>query len=247
MIFSKKIEFSSTEEYVDLKQDYPKPAKYFTPEWFKKLNHSIKEMTVKGCMPFLDTLTTGYILSVPQDYIIRHNVMNEEAKKLDAFQSSSLMYYNYPPMGINLSQKVEVHSTNQLAGSPLIEKNKNLPFHKIMNPWLIKTPPGYSCLFVPPLNNKDDRFEILPGIVDTDTYEKEVNFPIVINGDKYPSLDTIIKKGTPYVQVIPFKRNDWEMKIKVRDEKKYKPWQFFYRLKLIHAYKTFFWKKKNYK
>ena len=247
MIFSKKIEFCSTKEYVDLKQDYPKPAKHFIPDWYKKLKHSVKQNTVKGCMPFLDTLTAGYIMSMPQDFIIRHNVYNDEIKKNDAFQSPSLMYHEHEHTGTNLAQKTEFHGTQQLAGSPLVEKNKDLPFHKITNPWLIKTPPGYSCLFVPPLNNKDDRFEILPGIVDTDTYEKEINFPIVINGDKYPTLETIITKGTPYVQVIPFKRDEWKMEVKVREEEKYKPWELFYRLKLLNLYKTFFWKKKNFK
>jgi hypothetical protein len=101
----------------------------------------------------------------------------------------------------------------QLEGSPYVEKNKNLPFYKIINPWIIKTPPGYSCLFVPPLNNTDDRFSIIPAIVDTDTFPNEINFPIVINGDKYPTLDTVLKKGTPYVQVIPFKRDKWKMKL----------------------------------
>lgn len=76
-------------------------------------------------------------------------------------------------------------------------KNKNLPFHKIKNPWTIITPPGYSCLFVSPLNNSDDRFTILPGIVDTDKYTLEVNFPFVVNGDKYPTLKTLLKKVLP--------------------------------------------------
>ena len=63
----------------------------------------------------------------------------------------------------------------------VVEKNKNLPFHKILNPWIITTPPGYSTLFVPPLNNSDDRFSIIAGIVDTDTFKNEINFPIVIH------------------------------------------------------------------
>jgi hypothetical protein len=52
---------------------------------------------------------------------------------------------------INLNSGIDTHSINQLGESPLIEKNKNLPFYKILNPWKIKTPKGYSCLFLPPL------------------------------------------------------------------------------------------------
>lgn len=116
-------------------------------------------------------------------------------------------------LNLNADMVGNVHRKEQLEGSPYIEKNKNLPFYKVLNPWVISTPPGYSCLFLPPMNNTDDRFSIIPGIVDTDTYKNEINFPFVINGDKYPTLETMIKKGTPYVQVIPFKRDRWKMKV----------------------------------
>ena len=44
------------------------------------------------------------------------------------------------------------------------------------------------------MNNNDDRFSIIPGIVDTDTYPMNINFPYVLNGDKYQTLDTVLKK-----------------------------------------------------
>ena len=72
------------------------------------------------------------------------------------------------------------------------------------------------------MNNTDDRFSIIPGIVDTDSFSLEINFPIVLNGDKYPVIKTTIKKGTPYVQVIPFKREKWKMKITTQIMKKKK-------------------------
>ena len=53
-----------------------------------------------------------------------------------------------------------------------------------VSPCTIKTPPGYSCLFVPPLNNTDDRFSIIPGIVDTDKLNFEV-VPVPFR-DAYP-------------------------------------------------------------
>jgi len=251
-MFDKVIEFSAHEDYFFLKEDYPTPIKLNIPEWYKKLEHTSLLKTVKGCMPFLDTLTSGYLLKVPQDLYLKHNIDNEnqkEEKFKDSFQFSSL--HDLPLIlqsrAINLNSSVEVHSTKQLEGSPFIDKNKNLPFHKILNPWKIKTPKGYSCLFVPPLNNSDDRFSIIPGIVDTDTFPNEVNFPIIINGDKYPILETTIKKGTPYVQIIPFKRDSWKMSVKPRKQKEVQNSRIFYGLNLLNVYKDKYWRKKSWK
>jgi hypothetical protein len=251
-MFDKEIEFSAHEDYFALKEDYPTPVKLNIPEWYKKLEHTLENKTVKGCMPFLDTLTSGYLLKMPQDFNIRHNVdnTNEKGEKFkDSFQTfglhtmSEFIHAKY----INLNSGVNVHSLKQVQGSPFIEKNKNFPFYKILNPWKIKTPKGYSCLFVSPLNNADDRFSIIPGIVDTDKHPLEINFPIIINADKYPVLETTIKKGTPYVQIIPFKRDSWKMVLKPRVQKKIQNSVLFFGLSLLNIYKDRYWSKKSWK
>ena len=251
-MFDKDIVFSDHEDYFALKEDYPIPAKLNIPEWYKKLDHTILNKTVKGCMPFLDSLTAGYLLKMPQDFHVRHNVNNKDEKGeefKDSFQtyalhgSSQLLFAK----SLNLNSGIDSHTTEQLEGSPLIEKNKNLPFYKILNPWKIKTPKGYSCLFVPPLNNSDDRFSIIPAIVDTDNHSIEINFPIVINGDKYPILETTIKKGTPYVQVIPFKRDFWKMTLRSSKQKEIQNSKLFYGLKILNVYKDKHWNKKSWK
>jgi hypothetical protein len=251
-MFNKEIEFSAHEDYFALKEDYPVPIKLNIPEWYKKLEHSVLNRTIKGCMPFLDTLTSGYLLKMPQDFHVRHNVeqKNDEGEVFtDSFQTHALHEFRQflNLKSINLNSGIDTHSLKQLKGSPFIEKNKNLPFYKILNPWRIKTPKGYSCLFVPPLNNSDDRFSIIAGIVDTDTFPLEINFPIVINGDKYPFLETIIKKGTPYVQIIPFKRDNWKMKTTKLKQKEIENSRVFYPLKILNNYKEKYWSKKLWK
>ena len=251
-MFEKVIEFSAHEDYFALKEDYPVPIKLNIPEWYKKLEHTILNRTVKGCIPFLDTLISGYLLKIPQDLYIRHNFDNKNDKDeivKDSFQTFALhdSSMHIRAKYLNLNSGIDVHPTEQLKGSPFIEKNKNLPFYKITNPWKIKTPKGYSCLFVPPLNNSDDRFSIIPAIVDTDTYPNEINFPIIINGDKYPILETTIKKGTPYVQIIPFKRDSWKMSLKPRKQKEIQNSRLFYSLKLLNIYKDKYWNKKSWK
>jgi hypothetical protein len=246
-VFQKDIEFSTHEDYFAQKEDYPIPSKLNIPEWYKKLDHNINNLTVKGCMPFLDSLTAGYLLKMPQDLKIDHNVLNKNNEP-DSFSRFGLSPINSPKIfSMNLNGGPEVHPTEQVKGSPLIEKNKNMGFYKILNPWVIKTPKGYSCLFVPPLNNSDDRFSIIPGIVDTDSFDNEINFPIVINGDKYPVLNTIIKKGLPYVQVIPFKRESWKMETKSVEMTKIENQRILHKLFIWGRYKNTMWNKKLWK
>ena len=116
---------------------------------------------------------------------------------------------------------------------------------KFINKWLIKTPPGYSCLFVHPMNRYDeDRFKIIEGIVDTDTYISTINFPfILLKRDK----QFLIKKGDPMVQVIPFKRESWKMVIKGKKSQDLVKEKFGFSLKFLHKYKTLYWNKKSWK
>jgi hypothetical protein len=57
--------------------------------------------------------------------------------------------------------------------------------------------------------HRESVFSILPGVVDTDSYTAPVHFPFTLNDPKFEGL---IPAGTPIAQVIPFKRNNWEMK-----------------------------------
>jgi hypothetical protein len=233
------IEFSSDKNYIDLKKNFPKPIKLNIPKWFKNLEHNADTPTIKGCIPFLDSLITGYVLELPQDFYLKINFLDQNEYKLQIKPSLEQSRFN-----LNTQELMQSHPKSQIKGSSKIKKNLNFPIFKILNPWAIKTPPGYSCLFVPPLNNKDDRFEIISGIVNTDEYKDQINFPIIFNGDKYPVQDTILKQGTPYVQVIPFKRSSWEMSIK---EKKNTDRDFNHTSKILHIYKNLFWKKISWK
>jgi hypothetical protein len=248
-LLSKKIKFITTTNYLETvknnKKLLPEPIKFNAPDWFKNLKHDINFKTVKGCMPFLDTLTTGYALKLPVDYYVNHNFIDKEGRKADAKSTGSENPFGEYLKDININKQFKPHDERQMHDSPQVKKNLNLPIHKFINPWVIKTPPGYSCLFLPPMNNTDDRFSILPGIVDTDVFENEVNFPFILNGDKYPVIETTIKLGTPYVQVIPFKREEWKMKIDSMENKTYIKNKISFFQNIIGNYKNKIWKKKK--
>lgn len=70
-----------------------------------------------------------------------------------------------------------------------------------------------------------------------------------MNGDKYPVLDTTIKRGTPYVQIIPFKRDNWKMKItgtKRTESNKHEVTFLKHSLDILHRYRTKWWNKSSF-
>jgi hypothetical protein len=169
----------------------PVPAKEAMPDWFKRLpavdkaqlNPSNNALTVKRCMPFIDALTTGWIL--PLAATVRLEIRDEGRTVNAGWDFDRVMVSN--------------HNSHQVAGNP----REPRPPSKFHNYWTIRTPPGWSCLFVPALNRPHPVVEIVAGIVDTDSYVSLIHFPFfAIAADGTYTLE----KGAPLVQVIPFQR-----------------------------------------
>lgn len=251
MLPTKQIEFGIHKDLINTKIIQPKETKKFLPDWYKKIEkNSLSFRNIKGCIPFLDNISAGYVLPLPQDLYLSHNIKNDNTGKIDSFYQFSFSeglsqelcdLYNMNGM------RQTAHNLAQVGGvdSFLGKKNGNNHIIKIMNPWLIKTPPGYSCLFTSPTYNENDYFSVIPAIVDTDIYEDKINFPIIINHDKYFSFKKLFKQGLPYVQIIPFKRDSWEKKISIKEEKMSYKFKFF--SKAIDRYKQLVWSKKSWK
>jgi hypothetical protein len=171
----------------------PVPARTVQPAWFKKLPGVDREqltatdngLTVKRCVPFLDALSLGWI--VPLAATVRLEIGDEGRTVTAGWEFDREM--------------VSHHNPGQTAGGPW-EPRPTMKFH---NPWTIRTPPGWSCLFVPPLNRPNGVFEVLSGFVDTDTYVAPVNFPFVATASD--GVHTL-PKGMPIIQVVPFPRDE---------------------------------------
>ena len=81
---------------------------------------------------------------------------------------------------------------------------------KYMTPWIIETDPGYSAIFLPPINRLEIPIVPLVGLVDTDTYFNNVNIPFIHTAMLPDEKKHVIPAGTPICQVIPFKREEWK-------------------------------------
>jgi hypothetical protein len=135
-----------------------------------------------------------------------------------------------------------MHGKNQISPEMIPAGFSDQPF-KFKNNWSIKTPKGYSALFVHPLNRGDLPFYTLSGFVDTDDYNTPVNFPFLIRAD----FEGIIPKGTPIAQVIPIKRESWTHEVNNYDPKFTIEKEAKLNSTIYRAYKNLFWKRKDYR
>tara|TARA_B100001059_G_C17838207_1_gene589754 strand:+ start:2375 stop:3085 length:711 start_codon:yes stop_codon:yes gene_type:complete len=210
----------------------PQPANKYLPKYFKELAPQLtadpESSTVKRCVPFLDAATIGYIIPMWTDVFVTARDGEINVKFPNSF-----------PMPDSLGK----HGPDQIRGHPYKNhKYGNMPL-KWINPWGIKTPKGYSCLFTSPLNHLERRLKILDGIVDTDTYYNHIHFPFLWIEEKEGEF--LIEKGTPLIHVIPFKREKFTSTFTEVNMEKYKEVRGKIGTLMRNKYRTFFWHKRK--
>lgn len=233
-----KISFSTHSELLDI-IPHPLPAMKCVPDWYKNMDTHIDDPskdvvhgpTLKSCMPVRDYMMAGYIIPSWQDIAFKkdHKGNYRNTASFDASLSSKYnIYYG-------------MHDLGQVKGSPLCKYADNEKFMKLNNPWVIKTPKGYSTLFMSPFYQEMD-VTILPAIVDTDTHEIQINFPFIPNTD-----DVFVEKGAPLVHAIPFKRDDWTSEVGSYDNEDMTKKNVNYMTFAKSIYTTKFWQRKRYR
>jgi len=226
----------------------PKPATASVPDWYKNLESYMNgakkptgegqtSATIKRCMPVFDAITTGYVIYTYADvFVSQQPIIGEDGKPTGKTQP----WYEWPSFG-----PIQFHPVQQAPTHPnrgdMVEGGS---YPKWINPWSIQTPKGYSALFTQPMH-RESPFTILDGIVDTDSYNAPVNFPFVLNDWGF---EGVIPAGTPMCQVIPFKRDSWQMEIgKEEDFKAQTKTTAFLRTSFFDSYKNKFRAPKEYK
>jgi hypothetical protein len=234
------IKFEAKDEYTWKVAERPYPASQAIPDWWRAMTPYLKtpdnpegktfiiqnhlsNASAKKCVPMLDALTSGYIIPLWADVQVRNVV---DSKHLtwrvtnDVFQEHGEQAREVEtPIGYN----------NQV--------------FKFMNNWRIITPKGYSCLFVPPFGYRQTGVQAIPAVVDTDKNAIEILPPVWFQSD----FEGILEKGTPLVQVIPFKRSDWKAEYSyLKDGEYQKIEDKHFGTTLINHYIKNIWDKKTY-
>ena len=217
------------------KEYYPIPSEKNIPKWYKNMisyyskdNGKLKQETetIKRCMPVYDAFTAGYLLVLHTDITV-------------SYDENKALTINWAH---DTTEAVSFHRGHQLTGYRGLDLPLGAP--KIRNPWGIKTAKGYSCYFMPPTHREKTGIRILEGYVDTDSYTNPVQFPFLID----EGFEGDIPAGTPFAQVIPFKRDNFKMRIGGIQERN-EINQDFRRLRSvwINGYRNFFRQDKSYK
>jgi hypothetical protein len=230
-----KITFTQVGNFHIELEYHPKPSKKVLPDWYKnqkpyfsdkpkEIINGDKTSTIKKCMPVFDALTSGYVIVTHEEISIE-----KTTDGLVVSQASNNFSFDF-------------HHKRQLVNLPYASNGLGVP--KFLNPWSIKTPKGYSCLFINPVHGSNSYFNIFEGIVDTDEYVNPVNFPFIL---KDSNFEGIIPAGTPLVQIIPFKRDEWQMQ-KGDQIDQQQVVKNLSKLKTVfyEGYKKFFWSSKSF-
>jgi hypothetical protein len=176
------------------------PAKNAMPDWYKDMTSFDKKVTslpmkinIKACIPFLDTLTSGYIITLPADIAVKTD--NDGRKRVTWSDGNC-----------------QLVTTRDGSEAPLLPVPHGFsPTHFVWQTMVaLNLPNGYSCIITHPLNRHDLPFISLSGIVDADSMLNGGSIPFYIKED----FEGLIKTGTPILQVIPFKREGWKLEEK---------------------------------
>jgi hypothetical protein len=217
----------------------PEPAVRHIPEWYRSLARFDKSndditlgvvnnigtdgalVSTKMCMPFFDATTAGYHYVLEDDLYVN---LNKDGKPVLTWKGDVMLV-----------------DTRPIVDLPVPDNCHPIHYGWRMN-WFYETPPGYSVLITHPMNRYDLPFYTQSGIVESDIW----GLPVFTAFFLKRNFIGVIPKGTPIFQMIPFKRDEWEMEV-VENEKELGRHEFMAenrRSMLYGYYKKIAWRKK---
>ena len=192
----KLIEFGKADPFVPS----PIAARSDIPKWYKNaprfLNGDTKiqpanasssgNLGVKYCVPYLDAMSVGYLACLWADLHIEQGPNGPKFSwgvDPDMIEGRDVKGFETLPIPHG-------HDTQQYIWK---------------QPFSVRLPKGYSAVFSHPLNRFDLPFTTLAGVMDCDHTMPEGNFPFYMQS----GWEGVIPAGTPFFQIIPFKREKW--------------------------------------
>lgn len=236
----KIITFIASPDGIELPE--PEPAYKKIPQWYRDLSKHLysndlsvldpvndrggdgSNVSTKLCLPFQDAMTTGYMYCLEDDL---HVELDTNGKPKISWNKEVMLLDKRPNLDLAIPNNVH-------------------PLHfGYKMQWFYETPPGYSLLFTMPINRPDLPFWTPSGLVDADIWGLPAFLPLFFNRN----FEGVIPEGTPIAQMIPIKREPWNMVVD-RTEETYNKHDLMSENRRSHItahYRKFAWRKKEYR
>jgi len=218
-----------------VKNELLPPVKSSLPEWWKNGELTFFDQSgqkfngMKTCIPFMEVMTSGYVIVTPFDIFVKKG-------ENDEIHISWLGPEDAGWQGFIGERQKEL-------GSTIPRPAGHQPNGFIWSTqWSWKTPKGYSTLVTHPFNRYDLPFTTLSAIIDSDMFQGNGNIPFFIKKD----FTGTIPAGTPYAQLMPFKREKWKSWSNNKVNRKIIDKQIKDLREPEGSYKKRFWVKKEY-
>ncbi len=185
----------------------PSPIIKTLPNWYRKADRfatnpatgkpwempdgSGKIPTWKACPAVFDIMGSGYVYKTPCDIEVFIDSMGMVQIKIEDERSKDFIQERSP-----MPQFKHPHGYH----------DKHFAWWA---DWAVELPDGYSALYTQPFNRFELPFLTTSGIIDNDKVKLPGTMPFFI----IKGFTGTIPAGTPYAQILPFKREHWESEV----------------------------------
>ena len=242
-----KIYFETLNKQICTNAKKPTPARMGVADWWKDMdryNYDIESeitarfphrdfSTARSCPALNDAFNFGYILYNPLDAYI------------DATEEDSISWYvpeiNLSVMDSDDQSYIGIHLQKQFK---TLKNDSSFHKHALkLNTFFgIRTESGYSSWITHPIGRNDLPFRMLDGIIDTDKHVARFPYGFFIK----KGFKGVIKAGTPLIQVIPFRREDFISEIVDSDHERARSESISINLLFTNFYRKFYWTRKKF-
>lgn len=188
----------------------PSPIIKTLPNWYRKADRfaanpatgkpwempdgSGKIPTWKACPAVFDIMGSGYVYKTPCDIEVYLDAAGMVQIKVSDDRSKDFIQERSP-----MPQFKHPHGYH----------DKHFAWWA---DWAVELPEGYSALYTQPFNRYELPFLTTSGIIDNDKVKLPGTMPFFI----IKGFTGLIPAGTPYAQILPFKREHWESEVDLK-------------------------------
>ena len=177
----------------------PRESYKLKPSWWKNApydhsqsNYQPQSNLIRRCPGFADLFESGYILPMWADTTIYFNKLTKQWKATCGQEPSPFKINCFDPKSFTDNGKFYLNGINATA---------IFQFH---SPWVINAPKNVSMFQMPLYYDHSKGFGVMPGTFDADiTDQSKIEVGYFTNDE-----EIFIKKGTPLIQYIPYKKID---------------------------------------